>query len=119
MQITISVSDDLGHRLQRVQDRLPQLMAWALDVFTAEQLTSDSSDEAEVISVLTSHANPQKILMLRPSPKFQARINELSNQLKQGTLSLEDERELARYRQLEHLVRLAKIHAAEKLSKTL
>ena len=117
MQITITVPNDLGRKLEQVHDRLPQLLAGVLDEWI-DQSTEKMDDEQAIIRLLVSQPSPQQVLTLRPSPKFQARISQLTRQRKQGTISPEAERELERYRHLEHLVRLAKIYAAERLSAT-
>ncbi len=52
---------------------------------------------------------------LRPSPRLQARASALLARSKQGELSRQEEAELERYLVLEHLVRLAKVHAAQRL----
>jgi len=67
------------------------------------------------LQVLTSNPTPERVLALRPSPRLQARASELLARSKRGELLRQEEAELERYLMLEHLVRLAKAHAAQRL----
>jgi len=68
-------------------------------------------DENAIIELLASQSSPENILAIRPSQEFQARASELLAKSKWGVISSEEDQELARYLMLEHIVRLAKMHA--------
>jgi hypothetical protein len=114
INITIQVPSDLAHRLRPYQKRLPELLERGLQsvaIYDDEHF----HDENQIMEVLTSNPTPEQVLALRPSVRFQARVSELLERNKQGTLSRHEEAELERYLFLEHLVRLAKTHAAQHL----
>jgi hypothetical protein len=115
MQITIEVPERLGQQLRRFQDRLPEVLERGVQEILGEQ-SGLFQDERTIMELLTSQPTPEQVLAIRPSTEFQARVSELLAQNKAGTLSHQDEIELARYLTLEHLVRLAKGHAYQQLS---
>ena len=115
MEITIRVPDELGKRLQRLENRLPEILERALA--QNEDATSHiSADEQEILNTLTRNPSPQTIISLRPSETLQARMSELLEANKLGTLNHEQEIELERYLTLEHWVRLAKANAYASLA---
>ena len=65
---------------------------------------------------LIADANPAGIVSFRPSERSQARVNELIEREKAQGLSEEERRELEQYLQLEHVMRLAKAKARQRLS---
>lgn len=112
--ITIQVSPTLERRLEPFRERLPELLERGLRAMMAEE-SGAFQDQNSIMEVLTSNPTPEQVLALCPSPELQARANELLSQSKQGKLSRQEEAELERYLMLEHLVRLAKGHAARHL----
>ena len=70
------------------------------------------------IQLLASQPSPEAILAIRPTPALQARMSELLERNKSGSLSRTEESELDRYLLLEHWVRLAKAHAYKQLQKS-
>jgi len=114
INITIQVPTDLAHRLRPYQQRLPELLERGLQT-VATQEDEALYDENQIMEVLTSNPTPEQVLALRPSTRFQARVSELLERNKQSVLSRHEEAELERYLFLEHLVRLAKTHAAQHL----
>jgi hypothetical protein len=114
MEITISVPDALTHELERFRDRLSEALERGLRELAAES-AAQTQDEGEIVELLASQPSPDQILSIRPSPELQARVNELLEQSKKGTLTRQDEAELERHLLLEHLVRLAKAHAYRQL----
>ncbi len=115
VNITIQVPFDLANRLQPYRKRLPELLERGLQT-VAIQEDETLSDENKIMEVLTSNPNPEQVLALRPSVRFQARVSALLERNKQTQLSRAEEAELERYLFLEHLVRLAKAHAAQHIS---
>jgi hypothetical protein len=114
MQITIEVPDRLGEQLQQLGDRLPEVFDRALQELTATEITA-YQDDHQIIELLVSQPSPEVILAIRPTPTLQARMSELLEQNKSGTLTRPEEVELDRYLLLEHWVRLAKAHAYKNL----
>jgi len=111
--ITIQVPPMLERRLQPFRERVAELLERGLREIAAEE-SGAFQDESTIMEVLTSNPTPQQVLALRPSPVLQARVTELLARSKQGQLSRQEEAELERYLMLEHLVRLAKGHAAQR-----
>jgi hypothetical protein len=114
MQIILEVPDVLGEKLQQLGDRLPEALAHALRELTPEE-TIPYQDELQIVELLASQPSPEVILAIRPTPALQARMSELLDRNKSGTLSQSEEVELDRYLLLEHWVRLAKAHAYKRL----
>lgn len=115
IEIIIQVPRSLGEQLNRVQDRLPEILDRGLREILAEQ-QSKYQDENKIMEMLVSNPTPEQVLGLRPAPDVQARVSELLARLKTVKLSSSEEAELERYLLLEHLVRLAKAHAYKKLT---
>lgn len=109
-KITIEVPDQLAERLRQVEGRLPEVLERGLRDLLAER-PGDFKDEAAIVETLASRPTPEEILAIQPSAALQARMSELLERNKAGALSREEEAELERYLTLEHLVRLAKVHA--------
>jgi hypothetical protein len=114
VEITIQVPDDLGQELQQVRDRLPEVLARGLREVLAERFDV-YGDEQHVIEVLASQPTPEEILALHPTPALQERVSNLLRRNKHEGLTVEERAELDRYLVLEHLVRVAKARAFERL----
>ena len=69
-----------------------------------------------MLELLASLPKPEEILALRPSERTQARLDELLAKSRDHELSDAEEAEWERYEYLEHLVRLAKASALQKVS---
>lgn len=113
MQITIDVPSQLGRKLARFQDRLPEVLEEGLRVVAAENVAY--RDESELMAVLASQPSPEVLLAITPPPALQERMSELLAKSKVAGLDRSEEIELERYLLLEHLVRLAKAHAFAQL----
>jgi hypothetical protein len=115
MEITLQVPEDLGQELQRHQNQLVEILMRGLrDITATEGITYQ--DENSILELLANQPTPQQVLAIRPSPELQTRVSELLRRSKESSLSSIEETELSRYFTLEHLVRLAKAHAARKLT---
>jgi hypothetical protein len=115
VDITIRVPDDLGRQLEQYRDRLPELLERGLRDIQVEGI-AETSDVADIMSVLASQPTAQQVLAIRPSETMQARVSELLSRSKSAGLIRDEEIELDRYLYLEHLVRLAKARASAQLS---
>jgi hypothetical protein len=69
----------------------------------------------EILDFLTSRPTPEQIVAFRPSPIVEARINQLLESNRNGTLTSEEQSELDEFEQIEQLMRRLKIHAHGKL----
>lgn len=114
MEITIELPDGIGQQLQSFQDRLPEVIECGLQVMLAER-NAIFADEEHIMALLVSQPTPEQVLALTPTPELQARVSDLLARGKQGQLAPSEEKELDRYLTLEHLVRLAKVHATKSL----
>jgi len=115
IEITIQVPNTLGQQLQRFQDRLPEVLERGLREVMADSADA-FADESAILALLASQPNPEQVLALHPTPELQERISDLLLRSKEGTLPPQEATELDRYLLLEHLVRLAKAHAAKRLA---
>jgi len=67
----------------------------------------------EVYHFLASAPTHEEILAFRPSESTQARIRKLLEINKAGQLSAEEHAELDEFEQVEHLVRMLKLHTRQ------
>lgn len=70
----------------------------------------------EVIDFIAAGSSPRSIADFRPSDATKARVAELVQQEKVGTLSPDEKSELEDYLRLEHIMRLAKARAVQYLA---
>jgi hypothetical protein len=94
---------------------LPEVLERGLREVMAESAAT-FADENRVLALLASQPSPEQVLALHPTPELQERISDLLARGKESTLSPQEATELERYLMLEHLVRLAKAHAAKRLA---
>ena len=113
MQIILEVPEILGEKLQQLGDRLPEALDRALRELAPETICYQ--DDRQIVELLASQPSPEEILAIRPTPALQARMSQLLDRNKSGTLSATEAVELDRYLLLEHWVRLAKAHAYKRL----
>ena len=69
----------------------------------------------EVIEFIAGGTTPKNVVDFRPSEVAKARVEELIQRHKAGSLSADENSELEHYIQLEHLMRLAKARARHHL----
>ena len=70
----------------------------------------------EIIDFLTSTPTPKEIVAYRPSSALQERADELMEKSKTDALSETDQKELDYFLVIEHLMRMAKIRARQRLA---
>ncbi len=120
VEFIIQVPSVLGQQLQRVRERLPEILERGLreiaDEIPVTEKSSGFQDENVIMELLTSQPSPEQVLSIQPSPKLQRRVSELLRRNKEGELLRQEEVELERYLTLEHIVRLAKTHAYKQLA---
>ena len=113
--ITLSLPDDLASQIRERQQQLPRILELGLREFDASG-QSGFDGAADVLELLAALPAPEEVLSLRPSPRLAARISELIEKSRSGTMTPLDEEDWERYDYLEHLVRMAKASARLKLS---
>ena len=85
MEITIQVPDLLRQQLERFSERLPEVLERGLREMVAEG-RGGFQDENAIIELLTSQPTPEQVLDIHPSPELQARVSELLDRSKGGSL---------------------------------
>ena len=70
------------------------------------------------IAELIAATCPEQIIAFRPSDGVQDRVDELVTRSKVDALSADEQAELDRFMQLEHLMRLAKARARQLIGQT-
>jgi hypothetical protein len=113
--ITLEIPDELAERADELQARLSELLALSLDPPTGIAPTIAANVE-QIVELLTSQPTPQQLLALQPSADLQARVDDLLGRAQAEALSTAEAAELERYLFLEHLVRMAKAHALQRLA---
>ena len=68
----------------------------------------------DLLDVLAESADPNRLLAFRLSGEQQARLDELLEKNREGTLTDEESSELDAYERFEHLVRLLKARLLQK-----
>ena len=110
--ITLHIPDELAERLGGREDQLAEILELGLREINAAAGFAGSS---EVLELLASLPAPEDVLALRPSEELQRRIDELVEKSRADGLSQAEEAEWERYEYLEHLVRMAKAKAGQKV----
>ena len=70
----------------------------------------------EVLEFLVMQPTPEAIIAFRPSEATQQHVRDLLAANRDGTLTDDQRRELDEFERIEHLVRMLKIKAHEKLT---
>ncbi|MBX3057825.1 MAG: hypothetical protein KF770_15275 [Anaerolineae bacterium] len=119
--ITFELSDDLAERLTQVGDRLPDVLSFALDMAGIPENdiprpASTSPVWLEAIDFLASGPASQAVIDFKLSAESQARLEELLDWHRSGSLTPQESAELAAYRQINHLFILLKARARHNLA---
>jgi hypothetical protein len=69
----------------------------------------------DLLDLLTESADAQRVLAFRLSDEKQARLDDLLEKNREGTLTDEDSAELDAYERFEHVVRLLKARVLQRL----
>ena len=69
----------------------------------------------EIVEFIAAGTKPETVVAFQASPETKARVSDLITHEKEGTLNPEERSELEQYLQLEHIMRLAKAKAHQKL----
>ena len=112
--LNVSLPDDLASQIRAQEKELPRILELGLRELNAGA-QSGFDGAAAVLELLAGLPTPEQILNLRPTPRLAARVAELIEKSRTGTMSAADEEDWERYEYLEHLVRIAKSAAQLKL----
>ncbi len=114
MLITLDIPEEIARRLRPLEDQLPRILELGLrELHAAAQHGFEGA--ADVLEMLAGLPTPEEILALRPSEAMHARISALLEKDRAEGLSPAEEQEWECYQYLEHLVRLAKAQASQRL----
>ena len=114
MFMTLEIPDELARRLRSLEDQLPRILELGLrELYAASQPGFEGV--GAVLERLAGLPTPQEIMALRPSEALQSRISALLEKNRTEGLSPAEEHEWACYQYLEHLVRIAKAQASQRL----
>jgi hypothetical protein len=69
----------------------------------------------EFVDFIAAGPTPQRVVDFRPSSETRAKVAELLHRQKTATLNLDETAELNFFLQIEHLMRLAKARARQRL----
>jgi len=69
----------------------------------------------EIVDFIAAGTTPQSVVDFRPSDETKARVGDLIRQQKTDSLSPDESAELNHYLHLEHVMRLAKARARQRL----
>jgi len=117
MQLTVEVPGELAPQLSAAGDEnLPQILALGLREWRSREGAEFPGLNA-IIERLAQLPDPQDVLALRPSAEMQQRASELLAKARSGGLTPAEEAEWKRLEFAEHIVRMAKAHAALKLQR--
>lgn len=114
MRVTLDIPEELATRLNLLEDQLPQILELGLRELNAISQKSFTG-MAEVLEFLVQLPTPEEIIALRPSEALQARITSLLEKNRTQGLTPVEEQFWEQYQYLEHLVRIAKAKAYQKL----
>lgn len=117
MQLTVNVPNDLAPQFaQAGEENFAQILALGLREWRAR-----GGDEFpglnSIIERLAQLPEPRDVLALSPSPEMQLRASELLEKNRATGLSASEQAEWKQLEFAEHIVRMAKAHAALKLQK--
>jgi hypothetical protein len=80
-----------------------------------EYIVSTVKAYEEFIDFIAAGTSPQSVITFRPSNAIKKMVADLINKEKTIGLSSDEKSELEHYMQLEHIMRLAKVHARQHL----
>jgi hypothetical protein len=117
MQLTVDIPGELAPELSAAGgENLPQILALGLREWRSREGAEFPGLNA-IIERLAQLPDPQEILALRPTPEMQQRASELLQKSRESGLTPKEESEWKRLEFAEHIVRMAKAHAALKLQR--
>ncbi|HZN33609.1 MAG TPA: hypothetical protein VFB80_07310 [Pirellulaceae bacterium] len=117
MQLTVEVPGELAPELSAAGDEnLGQILALGLREWRTRRGAEFPGLNA-LIERLAQLPDPQDVLALRPTPEMQQRADDLLAKSRNGGLTPAEQLEWKQLEFAEHIVRMAKAHAALKLQR--
>ena len=113
--IILSLPDDLASQIRLQQRQLPRILELGLRELNAGG-QSGFEGSADVLELLAALPAPEEILNVRASPRLSARVAEMVEKSRAGTMTTLDDEDWERFEYLEHLVRMAQVAAQLKLA---
>jgi hypothetical protein len=104
MQVTIDIPDKLARQLEPERERLGEIIARGL----RRSWSKSSRLRREVVSFLASQPTANELLGFHPSERTAARMRELLDRNKEGTLTNDEEAELDEMFDLDRFISLIK-----------
>jgi hypothetical protein len=117
MPTTVTIADELADRLKPYEGQLSEILELGIREWRARS-EAGYNGMSSVLEKLAALPTPEEVLVLRPTPPLQERLDALLEKSRTTGLTPTDHREWDNYQYLEHLVRLAKISATRKLKDT-
>jgi hypothetical protein len=118
MQLTVDIPSSLAPQLADAgEQNLAEILALGLREWRSRRGSEFPSLNA-VMERLAKLPTPEEVLTLRAAPEMQQRASELLAKTKDGGLTPDEEAEWQRLEFAEHIVRMAKAHAALKLRRS-
>ena len=117
MELTLTIPDDLATQLEPWDDQALQILELGLREWNARG-TAAYEGTRDVLETLAGLPSPEEILALRPSARLQERVTDLLKKNRSDGLSPEEEQEWRQYEFVEHLMRVAKAKAQQRMNLT-
>ena len=114
VEITLQVPESLADRLQPVREQLPDILEMGLRYSRPLSIRA----YAQVLDFLATAPTPDEMIEFRPSPAIQTEIKRLLNKSKAEPLSPDEENELDRIGDLEHILIALKARARQQLDQS-
>lgn len=111
VEITLQIPENLAERLQPMREQLPEILEIGLRYRRPLSIRA----YAQALEFLATAPTPAEILAFRPSPAIQTETSRLLNRHKAGTLTPDEESELDRIGDLEHVLIALKARARQQL----
>jgi hypothetical protein len=107
LEVTIQVPEPLAAELAAARDRLPEVLSYGL-----QQLTPLPNEVYQyVLEFLISQPSPEQVMQLGPTPAMQARVDQLLERNRLGTITTTESQELDEYERINHLITVLKARA--------
>jgi len=114
--LTIDIPDELARQLGPKRERLAEIIKLGLnELGTPENGLSNCLLATDVSEFLARGPQPEEIVAFRPSAKSVARIRELLDRNRQGTLTAEEKSEMDHIAMVNNLFGLIKVQARQHL----
>lgn len=107
LEMTIQVPEPLAAELMTKGDRLSEVLAYGL-----QQLPPLPNETYQyILEFLVSQPSAAEVLHFGATPTMQARVTELLEQNRTGTLTVVESKELDEYVRINHLITMLKARA--------